>query len=291
MTTKSSNSLARTILSPLYRLAIWALRCGVRLSRRVMGQAQFIKASHYLKEGLDWNLKAGDLVFDCAEPIPLHRATHLFEKEPETIHWIDALMREDDVLYDVGANIGIYSLYAAKSRNCRVYAFEPASDNYALLNRNIALNDLSRRVTALNVALHDDMVINTLNLSGMKVGSALHTFAGTIDGWGNDYDPAFRQGVIGVPIDKLVTDFGLSFPNFIKIDVDGNEHIVIEGMSNVISDPRLKSIAIELNFQDRADIDSKIVARIKDAGFEELTDTSFDSKLRKTMKNYFFHRA
>lgn len=291
MTTKTSNSLPRAILGPVYRLAIWSLRGVIRLSRRLMGQNQFIKATHYLKEGLDWNLKAGDLVFDCAEPIPLHRATHLFEKEPETINWIDTLMQEDDVLYDVGANIGIYSLYAAISRGCRVYAFEPASNNYALLNRNIALNDLSEKITALNFALHDDLVINTLNLSRLAVGSALHTFVGTTNGWGNDYDPVFRQGVIGVPMDKLVTDFNLPFPNFIKIDVDGNEHIVINGMSKIIADPRLKSIAIELNFQDRSELDGKIADQLRDAGFEPLTDESFDNQHRLTMKNYFFHRA
>ena len=47
-------------------------------------------------------------------------------KEPETLEWIDSLP-EGSVLWDVGANVGLYSVYAAKKRRCRVWAFEPWS--------------------------------------------------------------------------------------------------------------------------------------------------------------------
>ena len=54
------------------------------------------------------------------------RARSLLSKEPETITWLDRL-EEDDVLWDVGACVGSYSIYAAVRRGVRVVAFEPAS--------------------------------------------------------------------------------------------------------------------------------------------------------------------
>src|SRR2546430_8849931 len=59
-----------------------------------------------------------------------YRAETYASKEPETIAWLTEELREGDVFFDVGANIGLYSLYAAKLRpSCRVYAFEPESHN------------------------------------------------------------------------------------------------------------------------------------------------------------------
>ena len=62
-------------------------------------------------------------------------------KEPGTLAWIDTCFKEGDVFYDVGANIGQYSLYAAlRHKNIKVYSFEPESQNYAALNKNSSLD-------------------------------------------------------------------------------------------------------------------------------------------------------
>src|SRR5262245_39234556 len=83
------------------------------------------------------------------------RVDSLLEKEPSTIAWI-AGFRRDEVLVDVGANVGVYTIWAAKTRGVRVFAFEPEAQNYALLNRNIALNGLGPRVTAYCLALSNE---------------------------------------------------------------------------------------------------------------------------------------
>jgi tRNA G46 methylase TrmB len=68
-------------------------------------------------------------------------------KEPDTLDWIDANLRDGDIVFDIGANIGLYTLYAAKRNpRCTVYAFEPAFQNFASLCRNIALNALTNVV-------------------------------------------------------------------------------------------------------------------------------------------------
>ena len=80
----------------------------------------------------------------------LWRAETYETKEPDTIEWIDSFFREGDVIYDIGANIGQYSLYAAKKLkgNCRILAFEPEALNYSKLNKNIVLNNLTDSITA-----------------------------------------------------------------------------------------------------------------------------------------------
>jgi hypothetical protein len=82
---------------------------------------------------------------------------HSCEKEPETVDWIETFMKEGDVLYDVGANIGAYSLVASKFfyGKVKVYAFEPAFPNFAQLCKNLALNGCQGAVVPLQVALSD----------------------------------------------------------------------------------------------------------------------------------------
>src|SRR5262245_11213846 len=80
------------------------------------------------------------------------RASSLFTKEPDTIAWISSFGK-DHVLLDIGANVGMYTISAAVARGTTVYAFEPESQNYALLNRNIHDNGVSDRVFAFCAAL------------------------------------------------------------------------------------------------------------------------------------------
>ena len=69
-----------------------------------------------------------------------YRADTYATKEPETIEWMDRLFKSDEVMWDIGANIGLYSLYAARAKGLKVFAFEPESTNFARLNNNINLN-------------------------------------------------------------------------------------------------------------------------------------------------------
>jgi ribosomal protein L11 methylase PrmA len=72
------------------------------------------------------------------------RVGHYDHKEPDTLDWIDTHFKPGDTVYDIGANIGQYALYAAKRLNNDVVilAFEPEALNFAKLNRNIVLNGL-----------------------------------------------------------------------------------------------------------------------------------------------------
>ena len=183
------------------------------------------------------------LSFHCPNPITLWRAKTLFTKEPDTIDWIRQFSK-DAILFDVGANIGVYSLFAA-ARGAHVYAFEPESQNYALLNRNIVLNQLHARVFAFNFALGKQPGIGFLQVSSTEVGSALHALGENASPYTSH--TAFRQGVGAYTLDQLVYELNLPAPNHIKIDVDGIEPDIIAGASRLLADEQLHSILIELD--------------------------------------------
>lgn len=187
--------------------------------------------------------------FDANHELHLLRAEWLDKKEPETLEWINSFS-EGEVFYDVGANVGVFSLYAALHRHCDVFAFEPESKNYACLNKNIFLNLLGGKVKALNIGLHDATKIEFLQLHDLASGAALHSLGEAIDWRGNRFEARFEQAVLAFRLDELVEQFRLPQPIHMKIDVDGNELKVICGAARTLSDPQFKSLQIELKEGD-----------------------------------------
>ena len=81
--------------------------------------------------------KEVSLIFSVPNNWALSRATTFSSKEPDTLNWIDSF-DPDVVFWDVGANIGLYSIYTAlKKKNSTVISFEPSVFNLELLARNI----------------------------------------------------------------------------------------------------------------------------------------------------------
>lgn len=227
--------------------------------------------------------------FSAANPLLLWRAKTLLSKEPETIAWIRSFSASD-VFFDVGANIGVYSIFAA--RRCRrTYAFEPESANYAVLNRNIQLNGLARKVQAFPVAISDTMRLDSLRLSAMRAGAALHVFGRDIDFKSDRFDAVFEQGGIALTIDQLVYDLGLERPTHIKIDVDGLESEVLRGARRTLNDPALHSVLVEINERQASDLAT--VENLGALGFKIVRkgEPVIDTTGRARMVNYIFARG
>jgi len=172
------------------------------------------------------------------------RANTFEIKEPETLSWIDSF-EENALFLDVGANVGSYSLYAAKRGN-PVIAIEPDPLNFALLNLNIYNNGLSDLVTPYPIALHSERKLSVFNLSNLAWGGASNSFDQPVDFNGNYYIPTHKSGVYGLPLDDFLDELALT-PRHIKIDVDGNEGLILQGSEKTLSNPMLRSILIELS--------------------------------------------
>jgi len=110
------------------------------------------------------------IVYRIPNRAALWRVETLPTKEPCTIAWLES-MEPGAILLDVGANVGMYTIFAAKVRQATVYAFEPESQNYALLNANIQANELSSQVTAYCAGLSDQQGLDKLYLSEFALGS------------------------------------------------------------------------------------------------------------------------
>jgi len=243
-----------------------------------------------LESKLDLVVNNSGLRFDARGKAPASRGLRLLEKEPDTIRWIDNYISKGDVLYDVGANIGVFSLYAAK-KGIHVIAFEPESSNYHVLNRNIELNNFDHLITAYCVALHVENTCSILNLSSTEVGKSQHSFLRSTDDGHRELFPVLRQGAIGIAGDSLVEDYGLPYPDHIKIDVDGNEDHVIEGISRILGSGRVKTVVIELNLRSKRH--EIIPARLASWGYQPIVDQQYCNPTYEAtgIANRFFIRA
>ena len=103
------------------------------------------------------------------------RVNTFSSKEPETLNWIDTFAKQN-VFWDIGANIGLYSCYAAKRADSKVYAFEPSVFNLELLAKNIYINLLTDKIIIIPFPLSDNLDIKTFYMSSTEKGGALSTF-------------------------------------------------------------------------------------------------------------------
>ncbi|MDP2948665.1 MAG: FkbM family methyltransferase [Chloroflexota bacterium] len=127
---------------------------------------------------------------------------------------------------DVGAHVGIYTLAAAaKVGDCgRVYAFEPVPRNYALLVQNIEANGFTVNVVPLRKAVSDKPGMLTLYLDALQ--STLHS----VTRRGKDASPIMCEAVA---LDECL---GGSKVDVVKIDVEGAEMAVLQGMQRIVSE-------------------------------------------------------
>jgi len=176
----------------------------------------------------------------------LWRVDTLFSKEPDTIDWI-ASFAPDEVLVDIGANVGMYTIWAAKTRGTRVFAFEPEAQNYALLNRNIHVNGLDQVVRAFCLALSDASGFDALYLSDVGAGGSCHSFGAALDFNNEPRAAPFTQGSVAVTLDDMIARGALPVPHHIKIDVDGLEHKVMSGARRTLENGSVRSVLVEIN--------------------------------------------
>ncbi|MBL4584308.1 MAG: FkbM family methyltransferase [Pseudomonadales bacterium] len=220
------------------------------------------------------------------------RVDTLFLEEPDTVRWISC-MKEGEVLIDIGANVGMYSTLAAVGRNLRVYAFEPESQNHSLLNQNIYLNQVSEKVSGYCVALSDTSGLSQLYLGHMDAGGAFHSSGEALDFNLEPLNTPFVQGCVLMTLDQLVEEGTIPLPDHIKLDVDGFEYKVVNGMMNTIHNQKVKSVAIELN--PNLVEHQKVFQQMAELGFEYFENQRAESCLEdgpfKDIGNVIFYRA
>jgi FkbM family methyltransferase len=183
------------------------------------------------------------------------------EIEPELLDLIDSLPN-GTVLYDVGASIGLFSLYAAIKRGCRVVAFEAEAQNYAMLEMNHFINRarLPQPLTALNVALSDSAGLGAIYTRVYGAGEHGKTLDKAVaQDTKEGFEPVHVQAVLKQTLDGLIATCGLALPQVLKVDVDGAEAAVLRGAVATLRSPSLHTVFIELT--ERSDADEAAILR------------------------------
>ena len=133
-----------------------------------------------------------------------------------------------DVFYDIGANVGFFSVIAAKlvGDTGKVYAFEPGENNAKAIRHNARLNDFTQ-IEVIEKAVSETSGQGQLLLAQYSGGHALATA---------DVPPdlAGEVTVDLVSIDDLIAEDKIAPPNFVKVDVEGAELEVLKGMRETI---------------------------------------------------------
>ena len=169
-------------------------------------------------------------------------------KEPETIYFIDNFLNNGDVFFDIGANIGVFSIYAGKKyKDTQIISFEPEVSNLAILKENIIENKLTKQIMCYNLAISDEVGLSKLHLQDFTPGAALHTEdIGEIEFSAEGNRPiVWAEGIYRINLDYFCKETNI-FPSVIKIDTDGNEDKILMGAKTILNNPNLRSIIMEM---------------------------------------------
>lgn len=248
------------------------------------------EAIERLSEGMVMRVPVpgGEVAFYVPAALLHDRAAGMLTKEPDTIRWLDAL-GTGDVLWDVGANVGVFSLYAAVRARCRVLAFEPSAANFHVLGRNVQLNP-GAKVDAYCVALAGETGLGSMNLASAAMGMAMAQF-----GKPGERSPYWQgpaggtHGMVGFTVDEFVARFSPPFPTHMKVDVDGLEPAILRGAAATLRDPRLVSVMAEIPLND-PEARRQCLALLEEAGFALAGQGAEQGEGRLRAANHRFER-
>jgi len=225
------------------------------------------------------------------------RVDTFFSKEPETLEWINGFEKKENLIFwDIGANVGLYSIYnALKNIDSTTIAFEPSSSNLRVLTRNISINNLEKSIKVFTMPLtNKENSFQIMNEGNFVEGGALNSFGQKFNFEGKEFDSTMKYSLMGTSINYLIENSILEIPDYIKIDVDGIEHLILEGGNKVLNNKKVKSFSIEINenFEEQY---NKVLNLMKDHGFKILhkkhNDEMFSKKSKfKNTYNYIFIR-
>ena len=235
--------------------------------RRELNAAEkaWFSAKSWLRDRLVSEVTVGDgpyrTVFACENRMQAGRAMSLWVKEAGTMAWIDKSVQQGERFLDIGANVGIYTLAAAHrvGDSGRVYAVEPHKPNAVALMRNVVRNGLEKRVDVLTVPLADQRMVAKFNYKTFEAASTGSQLNQTHVS-GKEFTPEATEIVLGLSVDELIAASAIAAPHHVKIDVDGIELSILNGMRTLLAGPqRPRSVQVELNVGEHEAVETFMV--------------------------------
>ena len=253
----------------------------------------FIEKDSYQKK----KILNQNLVFFSPNVLTSWRVNTYLSKEPETIEWINSFSKKEKIIFwDIGANIGLYSIYnSLQNKNSETIAFEPSTSNLRVLSRNISINNLSSKIKIFPLPLSDeDNAFSKMKEENFLEGGAMNVFKENFNFEGNKFNSEMNYTTFGTSINFLIENKILDIPDYIKIDVDGAEHLILEGGNRFLDNKKIKSLSIEVNENFKEQF-YKVIDVMKKNNFKILHKKNNSNLIGKNLKlnstfNYIFER-
>jgi FkbM family methyltransferase len=218
-----------------------------------------------------------------------NRALTFNSKEEDTLAWLKNNPGLD--LVDIGANVGIYSLYFAKlSENSQIYSFEPDASSFTSLVKNISVNS-TPNIKAFCIALGSRKGFYEMNFHDFAAGAG----AGAIDSeymFTNARDKKkYTQQTFCETLDNCSEKLIMTENCLVKIDVDGPEYEIINSGKNFLSSNKVKSVMIEINSKNEKD-KHKIFSLMQSYGYKQIYQGNWIEKYKDyDISNFFFFKS
>jgi len=183
------------------------------------------------------DIAEGKIIFDEGDPV-MAGAISFGKYEPETVAIFRSCLKEGMAVIDIGANLGYFTVIAASrvGPSGKVLAYEPDPHNFGLLERNIAANGF-RNVTAIPIALSDRAGTRELFFGDNQT---THSF-------GDKRGTGRSESVVTDTLDNSLRALGYSGVDIIKMDIEGAEPLVLEGMRETIARNHALTIIFEFH--------------------------------------------
>lgn len=188
-------------------------------------------------------------------------------------------IQDNALIIDIGAHIGAFSLLAAtKYTQSHIFAFEPSIENFALLNKNIKTNNLTKRISSFNSAVTGGKKKTiTLNLHPSNLGMHSVVFDYTLGEKGQ------RQEVLTTSLDRIFSENKIKTCHLLKLDCEGAEYdILFAAPKNTLE--KINNIVMEYN--DHEDIE-KLKKFLEDAGFKTVCYQTLPIPLPNVIKKLY----
>tara|TARA_B110000116_G_C16734686_1_gene535430 strand:+ start:522 stop:1370 length:849 start_codon:yes stop_codon:yes gene_type:complete len=228
----------------------------VKAAKKFLKKINFIKKlilyfDKYTTNIKHTNVRGLKIFMEIRSRMDLRRLNYYSLKEPETLDWIDGFEKSNEIIfYDIGANVGLYSLYASIKHfdKIKIFAFEPMSQNISTLSKNIYINK-AKNIIPFCLSISDKESIKKLFIPYNRFESS-----GNRAQFNSDKNIATKlaekpiihsEGSVGISIDELCFKYNFPIPNHIKIDIDGNESDIFMGAKKTLKSKELKSILFE----------------------------------------------
>ena len=146
-------------------------------------------------------------------------------------------IRNNDVVIDIGAHIGLFALYASQfCRSGKIYCFEPIKENFDMLKMNIELNRITN-IIATNIAVSSDDGVVTMYLNDDQSGHSMHTISSR------------KIEVKSISLKSIFDSNHIECCNFMKLDCEGEEYLIMNALPDSYY-AKIKKICMEYHLAD-----------------------------------------